>query len=306
MTWFLLALVGPLLYALTNHIDKFLLANFFREGGVGTLILFSSLLSFVAVPFIYLGDTSVFEVDKRSILALTCVSVLGICVLWFYLLALKDDEASIVIVFYQLVPVFAYAFGYVFLGETLTPIQLVAMGIIILGTSIISFDIDDRNKLRLRWTTVCYMLIAVTCWALESVIFKGVALKENVWRSLFWEHVMMVTVGIVIFLVAPTYRNHFLKVFRRNSVPVLSLNALNEGAYMLGNIVVAFAYMLAPVALVLLAESFQPIFVFAIGFFLTVFFPKLSRENIHPRSIAQKLAAIVITGIGTYILLSST
>lgn len=230
---------------------------------------------------------------------------LGICVLWFYLLALKDDEASVVIVFYQLVPVLAYVFGYVFLGETLTGTQLLAMGVIIFGTSIISFEIHE-NKIRLRWTTVCYMLIAVTCWALESVIFKAVALKENVWRSLFWEHVMMVAVGALIFFVAPTYRNHFLKTFRRNSAAVLSLNALNEGAYMLGNIVVAFAYMLAPVALVLLAESFQPIFVFAIGFFLTVFFPKLARENIHPRSIAQKLAAIIITGIGTYILLSST
>ncbi len=305
MTWFLLALVGPLLYALTNHIDKFLLNRFFREGGVGTLILFSSLLSLFAVPFIYLGDTTVFDVDKKSIAALTCVSVLGICVLWFYLLALKDDEASVVIVFYQLVPVMACVFGYVFLGETLTGTQLLAMGIIIFGTSLISFEIRE-NKFRLRWTTVCHMLIAVTCWALESVIFKAVALKENVWRSLFWEHVMMVVVGVLIFLVAPVYRNHFLKTFRRNSLPVLSLNALNEGAYMLGNIVVAFAYMLAPVALVLLAESLQPIFVFAIGFFLTVFFPKLARENIHPRSIVQKLAAIIITGIGTYILLSST
>jgi len=305
MTWFLLALVGPLLYALTNHIDKFLLANFFREGGVGTLILFSSLLSLAAVPFIYMGDRAVFSVDAKSIAVLTCVSLLNIGVLWFYLLALKDDEASVVIVFYQLVPVFGLTFGYFFLGETLTPAQLVAMGVIIFGTSIISFEIHE-NKLRMRWMTVCYMLIAVIFWALESVIFKSVALKENVWRTLFWEHVISGAFGVLIFLVAPTYRNHFLKTFRRNSVPVLSLNALNEGAYMLGNIVVAFAYMLAPVALVLLAESFQPIFVFAIGVFLTIFFPKLSRENMHPKSIAQKLVAIVITGIGTYILLSST
>lgn len=305
MTWFLLALVGPLLYAITNHIDKILLTKFFREGGVGTLILFSSLLSVFAIPFLFLGDTSVFAVEKKHIAVLTGASLLNISVLWFYLLALKDNDASVVIVFYQLVPVFGLVFGYLFLGEMLTPRQLAAMGIIIFGASLVSFEIDEENGFRLRGAIVGYMLGAVTCWALQSVIFKAVALKENVWRSLFWEHVMLVAVGILIFLFIPAYRRHFLKVFRTNSAAVLALNAFNEGAYMLGSIVVAFAYMLAPVALVLLAESFQPIFVFAIGVFLTVFFPRLSRENIRPRSIGQKLAAIAITGVGTYVLLSS-
>lgn len=180
------------------------------------------------------------------------------------------------------------------------------MAVIIFGTSIISFEIDHNNRFRLRRATVGYMMGAVTCWALQSVIFKKVALKENVWRSLFWEHVMMVAIGLLIFFFVRAYRIHFLNTFRMNSIKVLSLNALGEGTYIVGNIVVAFAFMMAPVALVLLAESFQPIFVFAIGVFLTVFFPNLSRENIHPKSIAQKLAAIIITGIGTYILLSST
>ena len=73
--------------------------------------------------------------------------------------------------------------------------------------------------------------------------------------------------------------------------------------YMLGNLVTSYAYLLAPVALILLSQSFQPIFVFVIGIFLTIFFPKISVENIHTKNLWQKFFAIVITGIGTYLLL---
>ena len=303
MTWFLIALVGPFLYALTNHIDKILLEKYFKEGGVGTLILFSSLLSAVAIPFIFLGDRTVLDVDPFNIFILAIVGILNVGVIWFYLLALQEDEASITVVFYQLVPVLGLVLGYYILDEILTNIQLLAMAIIIFGTTIIAFDLDAKNQFfKLRKKTVAFMLLASTCWATESVIFKAVALEENVWRTLFWEHVMLTLVGILIYLLVPTYRRHFNTALRINSKAILSLNFLNETIYMVGNIVVSFAYMLAPIALILLAESFQPIFVFAIGIFFTLFFPKITKENMEKRSLLQKIIAIIITGIGTYLL----
>jgi len=53
-----------------------------------------------------------------------------------------------------------------------------------------------------------------------------------------------------------------------------------------------------------LTESFQPIFVFIIGTVLTIFLPKLIVEEIHIKNLLQKIIAIVITGIGTYLLVS--
>lgn len=302
MTWFLVALVGPILYALTNHIDKILLEKYFKQSGVGTLILFSSLLSVLALPFIFLGDPTVLDVDRYNILILALVGILNVAVLWFYLKALESEEASIAIVFYQLVPVVALGLGYLILDEVLSHTQLLAMAIIILGTTIIAFEVDTDNNFKLRKKTIFYMIMASTCWAAESVIFKAVALEENVWRTLFWEHIMLVLVGVIIYLLVPTYRNHFNAALKINSTGILSLNLANEVIYMFGNIVVAFAYLMAPIALVLLAESFQPIFVFLIGIILTVFFPRVSVENIEAKHIWQKLIAILITGIGTYML----
>ena len=305
MTWFFVALIGPFLYALTNHIDKVLLEKYFKESGVGTLLLFSSLLSALALPFLFLADPTAFSVGAMNILALAFVGVLNIGVLWCYLLALKDEEASVAVVFYQLVPVFGYVLGYLLLDEVLTQMQLVAMAIVILGTAIISFEIDAENRFRLRGATIPLMLGAAFFWALESVVFKAVALEETLWRSLFWEHLMLALLGVIIFTFIGTYRKHFLVALRENSRGILSLNVANESIYMLGNIAFSIAYLMAPVALVLLTESYQPLFVFAIGIFLTLFFPKLTAEKIEAKHLWQKGIAILITGIGTYLLFAA-
>jgi len=172
MSWFFIALIGPLLYAITNHIDKVLLEKYFKEGGVGTLMLFSSLVSIFVLPIIIFIEPTALSVDKINIFILAIVSLLYIMVLWFYLLALKEEEASIVIVFYQLVPVFGLILGYFILGETLSQTQLIAMAVIIFGTTIVSFEMDAENKFKLRKKTIALMLSASLFWALGSVIFK--------------------------------------------------------------------------------------------------------------------------------------
>lgn len=305
MSWFFIALVAPFLYAMTNHIDKILLEKYFKNGGVGTLILFSSLLSALAVPFLFIADTTVLSVGILNILILAFVGILNILVLWFYLLALREEEASITIVFYQLVPVFALVLGYFILGETLSSLQLVAMATIIFGTTIISFEIDDKNNFKLRKKTIILMSTASFFWALGSVIFKYVALEENVIQSLFWEHVMLVIVGIFTFAFVKSYRIHFIAAIKNNSKAIISLNFANETFYMIGNLIFSFAYLLAPITLVLLTDSFQPIFVLLIAIFLTVFFPKISTEKVHAKNLGQKIIAILITGIGTYFLFIS-
>lgn len=302
MSWFLIALVGPFLYALTNHIDKLLLEKYFKVSGIGTLILFSSLLSILSLPIIFLIDPSVVSIGGASLLILVLVGVLDVLVLICYLIALRSDEASIVVVFYQLMPVFGYILGYFILGEVLTNVQLIAMALIIFGTIFISFEVDAENKIKLRHKTIVPMLLASLFWAAQGVIFKAVALEENVWRSFFWEHVALVIIGFAIFAFMRSYRVSFVQAIKENSKGILSLNILNEGLYMFGNFAFAYAFMLAPVALVLLTQSFQPIFVLIIGIILTIFFPKVATEKIHLRHLLPKIIAIAITGIGTYLL----
>ncbi|MFA7422010.1 MAG: EamA family transporter [Melioribacteraceae bacterium] len=301
MTWFFIALIGTFLYACTNHLDKILLEKYFK-GGIGALFICSAILSVLPLPFLFLIDSSVFDVGLVNILVLVAVGIFHLLVLLFYLIALKYDETSIVIVFYQLVPVFAYILGYFILGETLTKFQLMAMALIILGTTIISFEIDTDNKFKLRKKVILPMLAATFFWAAGGTVFKMVALEENVVRSLFWEHLTLAVAGIAVFIFIRSYRENFLLAVKNSSKTILSVNLLNEVLYMSGNIIFSFVYIMAPVSLVLLTDSFQPIFVLAIGIFLTIFFKKITVEKIQAKHLWQKIFAIAVTGIGTYLL----
>ncbi|MCD5381567.1 MAG: DMT family transporter [Candidatus Pacebacteria bacterium] len=185
-------------------------------------------MSILAIPIILITDPTVLTVSSSNILILAIVRLLDIAILWFYLLALNGDEPSIIIVFYQLVPVFALGLGFIFLGEVLTHIQLIATGIIVVGTTLVSFEMNDENNFKIKKRTVALMTAAALAWALESVLFKVVAIEENVWRSLFWEHVVLVAVGLLIFIFVKSYRAHFLAALRTNSMPILGLNVGNE------------------------------------------------------------------------------
>lgn len=302
MHWFYLAILSPLLYSVTNHIDKQLLSRYFREGGPGTLILISSLFSLLVLPVIPFFEPRVLDVGIRNAGVLTIAGILNVGIIWFYLLAMRDEYAAVVIVFYQLVPVIGLGIGYVFLGETISMQQFLAMVLIVAGASVLSFEMDGADKWRFKKKTVGYMLLACICWSLQSVLFKVAALEEDVWRSLFWQHVAMLGVGVATFACVRTYRQHFLLALRSNSKAILSLNAMNEVIYIIGGGIAAFAYMLAPVALILLVNSFQPLFVLVINFLLVKFARRLVVEQFDGRLVKAVVPAVALTAAGTYLL----
>jgi drug/metabolite transporter (DMT)-like permease len=311
----LLALISPLIYAATNHLDNILLQKYFKEGGVGTLILFSSLFSVFALPVFYFIDPNVLGSGGGSILLLMTVGLLNVILIWFYLKALFTDEPTVVILYYQLVPVIGLVSGYFLLGETISEREAWAMGVIILGASLLTVAMNEDGKIELRLKTAYYMLIASVCWASESTLFKLAmkwsseadrlqltALESNVWRSLFWEHVALVLIGILIYWLAPHYRNSFNKTLKLNSVPILVINVVNEIAYIAANSIAAFVVARVVVPITLLMNSFQPAFVLLMGIVLKYSLPNLEVEHVNGRNKFQKATALLLTVVGVCLL----
>jgi hypothetical protein len=56
------------------------------------------------------------------------------------------------------------------------------------------------------------------------------------------------------------------------------------------------------VALVLLVNSFQPLFVFMLGIVLTLFVPRVARESLGPLKMLQKGAGIGLMLVGGYLI----
>lgn len=293
MTWFWIALIGPALYAATNHIDKYLLSKYLHDAAIGALIIFSALFGLVATPIILAFHPELLSITlgQASVLIFSGALVIGSILCYFY--ALNEDEATFVVPFYQTIPIFAFILGYAILGETLTRIQLLAAIIVLLGAAILSFDLTGET-IRFKHRVVVLMLIASCSYAVSDILFKLVALDQGYWNSTFWTLIGKALVGAVFFIAIRPYRQSFLRLLKNAGGRIISLNSLNETLTLGADLAIQYAVLLAPVALVLLVNAFQPFFVFLIGALLTLVLPHVSQENLHRHIVIQKIVGILI------------
>jgi len=302
MTWFYVALLGPILYAVTNHIDKYILEKYFKSGEEGAMVLFSALAAVITMPIFLFVDSNPFAMDLTSKIVLTINGMLVVGCLILYLKALRDDEPSTVVPYYQTIPLFGFVLGYFVLGEVLGARELLAGILILIGTTIISLDFQN-GVIQLKKRVALLMLSASFIYAAVGVIFKMITVDESsFWSSVFWVFMGNIIAGVIIFIVVKSYRQQFLQIFRVNSGAVLTVSFINEIVFAAADGVSTYAVLLAPIALVMVVNGFQPLFVFLIGIGLTLFFPKLGRESMTGRDLAQKIVAIAFIIGGTILL----
>ena len=303
MNWFLIALSAPFLWSLVNHFDKYVLEKYLKGRGVGSLILFSCLFGIVLLPIIYFFiEPNVFTISHLHALTLWAMGIFTAISIVLYLYALETEETSIVVPFFQIIPVFGYILGYFLLGEQLTALQVFALVVVVLGAAILSFEFGDGKKIRLKGKVVTLMLTSTFITAITETMFKSIAIKESFWISTFWTSVGLATFGLIAFACIKKYRNDFIYALKVNTRRIIALNMAAESIYIIANILFSYATLLAPIALVLLVNAYQPIFVFAEGVLLTLLFPAIATEKISSKHLVHKIVALAIILAGSYML----
>ena len=301
MNWFFIALCAPFLLACANHNDKFLLSRFLKQKTIGSIVIFSSLFSGVAIPIVLFIQPDVYDVSLVQGSAVVATGMLSVFAAVCYLYALNLDEASFVTPFYQTVPIFAYVLGYFILGETITLAQGLASFVIIVGALALSFEFGRRG-IRFKRNVVALMLAASFLSAINGVIFKLIAVDKGFLVSLFWGFVGQVMAGLTFLVCVPSYRRDFLGLFKQQKVAVVGLIALSRILIIVSEAVTLYATLLAPVALVLLVNSFQPLFVFISGVGLTFLLPRVAKESLGRMKMLQKAAGIGLMLVGGYLI----
>jgi len=301
MSWFFIALWAPFLLACANHNDKFLLSRYLRQKSIGAIVILSSLLSGVAILIVLFIQQDVFDLSFVKGTALVATGMSSVFSAVCYLYALDIDEASFVTPFYQTVPIFAYVLGYFILRETITLSQGLGSFVIIVGALALSFEFG-RPVVRFKRNVVALMLGASFLSAVNGVIFKLIAVEKGFWVSLFWGFVGQTMIGLTLLICISSYRRDFLDLFKQSKVGAVGLIALSKTLFSVSETITLYVTLLAPVALVLLVNSFQPLFVFAFGIVLTLFFPDVTKESLGRMKMLQKGVGICLMLVGGYLI----
>jgi uncharacterized membrane protein len=289
------------LWAISVHFDKYLVERFFKESNVAVLLVFTAFIGLPLLPFIWLYEPSVTSPSLGSIALIMLSGIFYMTALLLYLQALQSEEASVVAPFFQAGPLFGYALAYLVLGETLTGRQMAGGALIILGASIVSLRFGSVSKeaagRRFKARLAVLMLTCAFIMALSGLIFKTFAIKVEFWTTTFWMFVGEAIFGAALLMIA-SYRRQFMALLRANTAALLSINASNEIINLTGGLGSRYALMFAPLSLVQAVGSTTTLFVFLFGVVLSVFFPRLGRENLSTRGLVQKGVAAIFVAAG--------
>ncbi len=301
MSWFWIAIIPPALYAAGNYVDKAILSKRVG-GGIGTIIIFSCFLGTLTIPFILWLEPNALSISPLTAGILIINGALTVIAVLCYLYAIEEHEISGVIPLLQLTPVFGFIIGYLLLGETLSSMQIIGSAIIIIGALIISLDFGEVGELKIRRKVLLMATVSAFIFSINGAIFKFFAIDEGYWRTQFWEYIGIAILGIIFFMAIPNYRQSFLSVFKKNSGSTIGLNIIAEAIMFTADLTMNFATLLAPVALIYVVNSFQPVFVFVLGIILTILIPNIINESMERRRVIQKVLTISVMTLGLLML----
>jgi len=300
MNWFLIALIPPAIWSATNHFDKYLISKYFKGGGVGALMMFSSIIGVFILGVIAIIHPEVLNYPIARGLLITLNGFMYLLATLPYLYALQKDETSIAVPMFQLIPVFTYFLAWLILGETLNASQMFGGILIILGAIVISLELSETKKFSIKKEVLFLMTLSSLFFSLNFIFFKYFAISASFWVTSFWEYVGFAVFSFFLFVFIKKYREEFVSVIKANKVAVLTLNGINEILNIIAKFAFNFASLLTPITLTWIVDGFQPFFVLLYGVILTIFFPHISQENISRKHLAHKILAISIMFIGTF------
>ena len=300
----IITLLASFLWAITNHIDKYMLCNIENPtSNIKSLLVFSSLIAGLVLSPLWL-IVSKFQISISAI-SLTFVfmaSILYLLATYFYFKALEKNDASIVVVMFQLIPVFSYVLSWVLFKETLTTNQMIGSLIIISSAIIISLDFEsnsNKNKL----TALILMIISSLMYALYFIFFD-IAIRSSDYKAVaFWYQISFLLIGIIL-LCLKQFRKPFIEMIKNNGKKIASLNITNEVLNLMANLMVNFANLTIPLALANTLNGFQGAFAFIIGAIGVLILPKIFVEDLSKKIVIQKVFCIVLGIIGLIIMVN--
>ncbi len=301
-TAIVVTLLASFLWGVTNHIDKYMLSNIEdSESNVKTLLVFSTLIAGLVISPIWLF-TSKFQINisPLPLVVIFLAAILYILGTYFFFKALEKNDASIVVVMSQLIPVFSYILALIFFQETLEIKEIVGALIIISSAIIISLDFNKASK-RNKFTALLFMAASSLFYSLYFICFDFATRNAEYNAVAFWYQIGLFLIGICLISIK-SFRYEFLNMIKNKGKLFVSLNITNEVLNLMANLLTNFAVLTIPLALANTLMGFQGIFCFIIGVVGTLLFPKIIKEDLDRKSVIQKVFCIILAIVGLIVM----
>ncbi len=303
MSWLLITLSSYFLSALAIILDKFILGAK-KVGSPPVYAFYIGLLGLGALAFLPFG----FSIPSvpQIIISVISGSLFTYGILSFYY-AIKVGEAGRVAPLAgAIIPFGTYFISVLFFGEKINAVSLIGAALLILGGLLISFDLPLKFDKKKFFPGFKFAVLSGLILAIAYSLFKVIYNEQNFFNGFIWTRFGSAG-AIISFFFVPAWRKNILRSLKNFKKPTHhhyragALIVLNKVIGGTASILFNYAIALGSVTLINTLVASQYIFILILAAIFSVWHPKVFEEKLFFWDWAQKAAAIVMIGIGIYL-----
>lgn len=290
--WAMLALAAVAVWALGNILEKIAIDKYFRVAPLAIFyVIFLSLIASIVVSIFF--DVVMLPISLLFTSLLIGVIWTGAILLFFH--ALSFEEVSRVIPLFAFVPIYVLIISTFLFNEIFLLSNYLGIALIVAGSAMISLKKEVKIKIsKSFWVLLGSSFLA----ALAYVGVKYITNYTTYWNTYFW-------IGIGSLLLLPiliiTHGKQFIKTSKEHPISVL-YGLTFESVDMIGRFLGIMAISVGAVSLVSTLGQTQPLFVLLFAVVLSVYYPKVLREELSKSILSFKLIAILLTIAGVLLI----
>jgi len=286
-------MAAQLIWAFTSVIDKIVIS----KGYIKSPFVYIVLNGAMNVFLIFLLPFFNFEPLKFTDFLIAMLAGISLsAAVTFYYKAVQYDEISRIKIIFQMEPILILGLSFFFLGEILTKNNMIGFLFLLAAGIIVAYKRERRSFHMSR--AFYYILASMVLGALYYVSSKHIFNVTGFWSGFLW--LRLANFSALAVLLAPSVRRKFAETFKTMKKSIRGLlgfkMVIDFSAFVFANYALYKGYA----SLVgVLETAVAPLFTFMIALLMTIYFPRIIKEEINKKAILTKLLAIlfVVTGI---------
>jgi drug/metabolite transporter (DMT)-like permease len=289
--WILLAFAAPIIWAFGNLIDAYLVKEAFKDEYDGTIIFgFLGMISWATVGF------TGFELPSWDIVALALLSgVLMTLYYFFYFKAIFiTGDVTLIQIVWNTTAILTPILAYFILGEKLSFLQYVGIGVVFLGATIISSGKSTKEGVV---KIVFNISISVILFSFNMIVDSRLYAHCDFWSGflLFVLGGFLASLGFFVIRMIQGKVSHIYKGTKNYLVWLVTAELIGTIATICSHRAIKVTPVVSFIAVI---ESFMPAFIIFESAIVFLFAKLLFVKE---DGIAQKIYEEQVVGVGTKI-----
>ena len=301
MTWLIFAISSSFLYAVVQVINKFLLG----QRAITKPLVYAFWVGVFSIFTLVLAPFGLSWPGWNAFFYDIIVGLIYFVSILFFYEAMDINEASRVSsIVGGLIPVLVLILSYLFLSESLTPMQLFAFFLLVMGGFLISVK-KSGYGVKAEMNGLWFVALAIFFGAIYWIAAKYAFDNQGFITGFVWTRLGFVVAAAAI-LLKPAWRKMIFVSKNQASRQIGGLFISNKLLAGFASLLAHLALSLGSAALVYSLNGVQYVFLLIFAIILTKKFPSIMEEKITRRILIKKFAVVLLIGAGLAILATNS